>query len=244
MKNSKLNDKFNNFQELKFIDENINQIDSLYQIINNHFSDQFFSEKYLKIINDYKSNFLKEITETDTNIIESSHSIINQYGTANDYSNDFCFAFQRKMTYTCTNGDISILKSSSNYCEKIGVNSDNYKSLSTLSIYSDENIQKFMEFFNVFYSKLNNIVVTYTTIINELSSKLYTFEEKAISKSATAQLYQEYKNIVNDILSKNYGEKIILSTYNYFQKDIEQRSDIIFTELISGWKNLFSNFYK
>ena len=243
LKNSKLNDKFKNFEELKFIDDNIQQIEGFYSIINNHFSEKSFNEKYIPWINDYKPTAINKINEIETNIIESNHLKINKFYTASDFTNDFCIAFARKKTYTCTNGDITEVTDSSNYCEIIGSSSDNFKSLITLSIYPDKNFQYFMKYFQLFYSKIDNIVVSYTKLINELSSNLYNYEEQAITNSLTFGFYEDYKILVNDILSKYYGNAIILSTYNYFKKDVEQRVDIIFDELIIGWKNIFSNFY-
>ena len=242
IKGSKLNDKFTHFKELEFLENNIKQVDSLYQIINKYFSEQNFTEKYLPELNEYRPYTIEKIDNIEEKIIEPNHLIINQFETANDYNNDFCFAFLRKKVYTCTNGVIYNLESSSNYCEVIE-NSDNYKSLISLSIYTDTNIQKFMADFERFYSKLNVIVVTYTEIINELSSKLYTFESEAISTSKTTDYYIQLKNVVNDILSKKYGNDIILSTYTYFQEDLKGRANNVFNELITGWKELFNNVY-
>ena len=243
VKNTRLNEKFRNFEDLKFLEENINHIDDLYLTINSHFSDKFFNEKYVNKLNEYKEKSTKKIIEIDEKIIEPNHLIINQFETTNEYSNDFCFAFKRKITYTCTNGAIYNQESSKMYCEIIGDESDNYKLLKSLSIYSDTNFQKFLTTFNRFHTKLNTIVVKYTDLVNELSTKLFTFEKEAITNSSTSENYKEFKSIINEILSTYYGDTIILSTYNYFQKDIELRTNKIFDGLVIRWKDLFTNLY-
>ena len=178
-------------------------------------------------------------------IIEPNNLLINRFKTVNDYNNDFCFAFLRKKTYTCTNGVIYHLESSSNYCEVLKGNEDNYKKLITFSIYSDKNFKNYISDFNRFYSKVNGIVSKYTLLINDLSQKLYSFEEASIQTTKATNYLQELKTFINgNILINYYGEKIILEAYDYYKKDSEQRLNNIFEEAVTEWENYFSNVYQ
>ena len=115
MKNVQLSERFTNYPELKFLDDNVKNLDNLYKTINKYFSDEIYNDNFLPKINNYKSNSINKLNKIETDIIVPNHNIINQFQTVNDYTNDFCFAFKRKKTYTCTNGVIYHRESTSNY---------------------------------------------------------------------------------------------------------------------------------
>ena len=244
MKNSKLSERFSNYAELKIIDDNINNLDDLYKIINNSFSDKIYNEIYPEKLKEFQKNSMNKINKIDNDIIEAYHSKINKLKTVNDYSNDFCIAFLRKKTYTCTNGVIYHPDSSSDFCEILKGNENNQNKLISFSIYSEENLNQYLKELDRFLSKINNIVSSYTSIINNLSQKLYSFEQMSINQASTPIYYQELKNLINnDILYNIYGNNMLSDTYEYFQKETEQRINTIFGEILIEWQNLFSNLY-
>ena len=243
LKNAKISTRFSNYPQLVDIDNNLKDLDNLYKIINTYFYDEKYNNEYLPKINNLKKNSINTINYIENNIIASSHKEINKYPTVNDYSKDFCFNFYRKKTYTCTNGVIYIRDSTSDYCDSFADSKNNYNNLITLSIYSDSNIQKFSSQLKKIHTKLSNIVSTYTSLINGLAQKLYSLEQKANEITLDQNLLLDYKNIVNDILSKYYGSNIILETYNIFKSDTEIRVNQLFNETLYNWENLFSNLY-
>ena len=150
IKNCRISDEYPDFPEIDFVDNDITKINNLYLRLNKFLSDDIFNDKYVKNINEYKSSQLSEIQNID-DIIDNNHNIINTQNTANDYNNDFCVAYLRKKTYTCTNGAIYNYQNSDNYCIPLSSNSDNYKKLITISIDSESNMVKFIDGFNEFY---------------------------------------------------------------------------------------------
>ena len=62
-KNNKMSDKYPEFSELYFIDENIKKMDDFYNSLNRHISDEVFNNEYLPLLNKYKQNKSQEITE-------------------------------------------------------------------------------------------------------------------------------------------------------------------------------------
>ena len=242
MKNAKLSDRFVNYPELEFIDDNVKNLDNLYKTINKYFSDDIYNAKYLPKINSYKANSLNKLNKIETDIIAPNNAALDKFQTVNDYTNDFCFAFLRKKVYTCTNGVIYHPESSSNYCEILKGSENNYKKLVSFSIYSDANLKNFKTTFDRFYSKVKNIVTSYTTSVNNLSKKLYSFEQQSITTTATTGHLKDIKNLINNnILLKYYGENIILESYEFFKKESEQRISKVLDEVSTEWGTFFSN---
>ena len=95
---------------------------------------------------------MNKINKIDNDIIEAYHSKINKLKTVNDYSNDFCIAFLRKKTYTCTNGVIYHPDSSSDFCEILKGNENNQNKLISFSIYSEENLNQYLKELDRFLS--------------------------------------------------------------------------------------------
>jgi hypothetical protein len=222
----------------------VKNLDNLYKTINKYFSDEIYNDNFLPKINNYKSNSINKLNKIETDIIVPNHNIINQFQTVNDYTNDFCFAFKRKKTYTCTNGVIYHPESTSNYCEILKGNENNYKKLVSFSIYSDENLKNYISTFDRFYTKIKNLVTSYTSSVNNLSKKLYEFEQQSITTTKSMVHLEEIKNLINnDILLKYFGDNIILESYEFFKEDSKQRINKVLEEVSIEWGNYFSDIY-
>ena len=160
IKNNIFNNDYSYFRELDFIDNNIKNIDKLYNRFDKYISNNIFNNKYLQTIYNYTNNQVLEINKIN-NSIEKNHKIINTQETYADYNNDFCINFIRKRSYGTGGGSLYYLTSSDYYCFPLSESSNNYNKLTKLSIYSDENINKFIKGFNDFYLLVSNKTNSY-----------------------------------------------------------------------------------
>ena len=238
--NAKISDKYPDFPELNFVENNIKKIGGLYDRLDSFLSDNIFNKKYLPKINTYKSDKIKEIENIDKNVIENNHVKINTLATVNDNNNDFCIAFLRKKTYTCTNGAIYHYQNSDNYCFPLPSYANNHNKLITISINNDLNVQKFKSDFNDFYLKVQKIVNLYYSKINNLKNNLSNIENKIIEKNAINNYLSKNEDNVNKILSNKFGDNIIKASYDFYQKLTDQRLNTIFEDISNKWINMFS----
>ena len=104
-KNNKINDKYPDLNELSFLNDHMKIIDTFYKRVNTYISDEIFNNKYIGIMNNFKEMQNKVINNIIDNM-ESKHNKINKYPTSDDYNYDLCVSFERKKTYTSTNGVI------------------------------------------------------------------------------------------------------------------------------------------
>jgi hypothetical protein len=74
-KNNKMSDKYPEFTELYFIDENIKKMDDFYNSLNRHISDEVFNNEYLPRLKNFIQNKNQEITDMN-NYIENKHQKI------------------------------------------------------------------------------------------------------------------------------------------------------------------------
>jgi len=240
IRNTQINDKYPDFPELNFVENNIKKIGGLYDRLDSYLSDNIFNKNYLPKINTYKSDIIKKIENIDNNIIENNHAKINTQATANDNNNDFCIAFLRKKTYTCTNGAIYHYQNSDNYCFPLSPYTNNHNNLRTISISNEPSVQTFKSNFNVFYLKVQKIVNLYYSKINNLKNILSNLENKIIEKNTIKDYLVKIEDKVNTILSDKFGDNLIKASYEYYQKLTEQRLNKIFENISNKWINMFS----
>jgi len=240
IRNTKINDKYPDFPELNFVENNINKIEGLYNRLDSYLSDNLFNKNYLPKINEYKSDKIKEIENIDNSVIENNHVKINTQTTANDNTNDFCIAFLRKKTYTCTNGAISYYTNSDNYCFPLSSYTNNHNKLIAISINKEPSVQNFKSDFNNFYLKVEKIVNLYYSKINNIKNYLTNLEKKIIEKNTVNDYLLKTDEKVNTILSNKYGDNLIKASYEYYQKVTEKRLNTIFEDISDKWMNMFS----
>ena len=94
-KNNKMTDKYPEFNELYFIDENIKKLEDFYNSLNRHISDNVFNNEYLPLLNKFKQSKTDEINEIN-NYIENMHNKIKTQRIERNFKDDFCTAVQRK----------------------------------------------------------------------------------------------------------------------------------------------------
>ena len=236
IKNNIFNNDYSYCRELDFIDNNIKNIDKLYNRFDKYISNNIFNNKYLQTIYNYTNNQVLEINKIN-NSIEKNHKIINTQETYPDYNNDFCINFIRKTSYGTGGGSLYYLTSSDYYCFPLSESSNNYNKLTKLSIYSDENINKFIKGFNDFYLLVSNKTNSYNSKINELKNILISAEKDIINKNYTLDYLIPIQNQINKTLLEKYGEELIKGCYNYYQEFTESRVEKILNDISNKWYN-------
>ena len=241
-KNNKMSDKYPDLNELSFLDEHIRIVDNFYNRLNNYISDDIFNKKYIPIMNDFKDTQNKEIINI-TNNIELNHEIINSYPLKNDYNYDFCVSFVRKKTYTCVNGAVFLYDNSDYYCLPASSVSNNFMNLTEHSIDSDVGISQFRSKFKEFNDTLCEKINLYSSKIYEFKQSLIDIETETINKDFTLNYLSPIKESINTLLSNKYGDKIIQSSYNYYQPNIKERIEPLLNDISSLWNQSFNDLY-
>ena len=241
-KNNKLSDKYPDLTELSFIDDHIRVIDNFYSRFDMFVSDDKFNNKYIKIIEDFKKNEKNEI-DKELKEIESCHKIINAYPSGKDYNYDICLKFKRIKTYTCVNGVVSHKTNSDNYCLPAASMSSNYLKLKDHSVDSDTIITQFNSKFKQFHDLLSAKINSYTSKINSLKQSLSNLEKETINQKYTLDYLTPIQNYVSSVLSDKYGDKIIESSYNYYQNLMSTRVKSLFDDVSDKWYQYYDNVY-
>ena len=232
---SNINDyDYSDYDELNSIDKNIKNIEKLYHRFNKYISNNIFNNKYFKQLQNYSNDKILEINKIN-NIIEKSHQIINTEEIYNDYNNDFCINFLRKKSYGTGGGSIYYLSSSDYYCFPLVESSNNYNKLSKLSIYSDENINKFKKDFNDFYLLITNKINSYNLKIKELKNILSSTEKVILDKKYTFDYLIPIQNQINKTLLEKYEENLLKGCYDYYQKYTETKVEKMLNDISNKW---------
>ena len=234
-KNNKMTDKYPEFNELSFIDENIKKIYDFYNSLNRHISDEVFNNKYLPELNNFKQNKNKEIDDI-IKYIENMHQNIKTPKTENNLKDDFCTKYLRKKTYTCNNGAVYNYTDSGNICFDLNEKSNNYKNLVLPSFESDIQFEK--EVTNT-YNLIKQKIDSYTNKINELKNNIITIESNIRQKDLCKDYFSSIQEKLNSIISKKYSDNLIKGSYSYYKKLIDNNLVNILTEVENKWVNSF-----
>ena len=232
-KNSKMSDKYPDFNELYFIDDHIRIIDNFYKRLNNYISEEIFNHKYISIMNNFKET-QNEILKKIINDMESKHKIISNFPTTNDYNYDFCISFKRKKSFLL-GSKVYHMENSEYYCIPLDSISNNYLKLKEHSIETDLGLSNFRSKFKEFCDSLNEKIENYTSKINELKKSLIDIETKTINKEYTLDYLSPIKSVVNSLLSNNFGDEIIKSSYNYYQSNIRETIEPLLNNIYFQW---------
>ena len=230
---------FNRYEdyEFEFMNNHINKINTLYNTLNEFFSDEIFNKKYVKILQTYKNNIINQINEIEKNISKENEIINNETNTYSDYENDFCVSFYRKKTYTCTNGVIFYPDYTDDYCCPLFIFSNNHKNLTELKIEDDINMVKYNDEFNIFYNKIKEEVSKYNLKINKLKNKIVEKEQELINKKID---FSNFQKEIDLILTNNYRNKLINKTYEHYYNNIHQKIDNTLNSISEKWYNYFN----
>lgn len=240
VKNTKISDLYPDFIDLKFTDDNIKKIDTLYVRLNKYISDDLFNDNYISKINLIKNKQLAKI-QVAMNYIEDSNKKIQYDTVINDISNDFCYNFVTKAFYTCTNGQLSYdIPSDDNYCLHLSKYSENDKKIEAISI-DNINNNSFISKFNSFYSSIETIVNSYDSIMKNLTDILSSVKSLTIEQKITKDYLLPFDNFINDLLKKKYGDNLIISSYEFFKNDTKTKLQNLLENIGDKWDNIFDS---
>ena len=241
LKNNKLSEKYLDLKELSFIDEHIKIIDDLYDRLNKKISDEIFNNEYVNKIKSYKTKMETKFSDINT-YIETKNSIIDRNDIVNEHINDFCFTFQRKITYSCVNGVWNTLINSDYYCISSSYKT-NHLQLVEHSIDSDGNLQTFINKYNSFISLIKEKVNSYNEKIIEFKNSQSSLEKNTINKKIVSNDLLQINTYINSLLNIKYGNEIIKNSYNYYQNNIEGIIENLLNNITFQWEEIFDTLY-
>ena len=235
--NNRLFEKFLDFSNFVFFVNHIRIIGKIKARIDKYFSSDIFNEKYSNIIKE-KINSCIEIFKIIKNYINDKHNSIKIYPTYEDYSNDICVTFRRKVCYGCTNC-VSYSFFEDNFCFELSPYQYNHLSMVKISF---DTIQNFSEF-NLIFNKIDNNIKEknerYNDIINNLDLNISLVNKEELKKNTTNNYLQPLNDWVILILKQQFENILLISTYNYYKQNLESKLGNIFTDISKKWKSVF-----
>ena len=178
--NNKLTEKYPDFPELSFFNENKRVIDKLFKRLNKYLSDEIVNKNFINPINTNKTSDDKYI-DSVKNYLNEKHNNINKLDLYNDYTNDFCFTYKRKLCYGCPNCAYGYYVND-RYCLPLSNYGNNDNKLIKSSIKSDEKLILFNKTFTDFYNKINEKVNNYNSKLKFLQDKFILIKEETLDK--------------------------------------------------------------
>ena len=239
LKNNKITEKYPDFQEFDFYNNNMRTIDKLFTRLNKYLSDEKYNSKYINPLNKAKSDNSSYIAKIQNNI-NTYHNKINPFATYQDNSNDFCINYKRKVCYGCTNCDYHTYKTD-RLCFPLAKYSINHLNLIQTDINTDSNFIKFKNEFNKFYSEFDKIINNYNSIWKNLENKFDSIKKETLQKNMVVNYLQPIQNWLNSVLVEKYGDEIIKASYNFYQSIIDERLKIIYDDSLNKFNETFDN---
>ena len=105
-----------------------------------------------------------------------------------------------------------------------------------------KNLNEFKSSFNKFDDLLKDEIKKYNSILNSLSISINYISDEETIKNISINNFEPLKKWINDTLIKKYEDELIKSAYNYYQKNIEGKIEIIFGDIFNRWNDIFTNF--
>ena len=238
IRNLKITEKYPDFPEFDFYNENIRIIDKLIKQFDNFFEDNIFNSKYLEPMYKLKNEKLNYLTPIE-NYINNKHEKISKLSTFNDVLNDFCIEFNRKVCYGCTNcAWYTYIRDQ--FCLPLST-SKYYLQLIKVDINSNTNLKNFLLEFNKFYNELHNKIENYNSIWNDLENNFITKKIETIESKMTLNYLEPMNSWLNNILEEKYEDNLIKASYDFYQNLIKERLKVIYDESIINYNTTFEH---
>ena len=217
IKNCKLDKKYEQINELSFINENINDVNDLYERIKEYFSQDKFNNKY--------KGKLKNYHEELKNYINEKYNIINS----------------KPKTGDCNKWQINVkFESGDEQCIDVFNNPNEDVNSIFSEINSDNNFKIFKNKIDYFYSSLNQSIISYKSTIEIFFSSLSKIEKQLNSQKEILN-FSLLNDKINSLLSEKFEENLINKCYDYYKSNTNDNIENILNEFLSRINNTFDN---
>ena len=239
IKNNKLGDKFPNYSKIGF-DKHKQLIDILFNRLEQFLNDSKYNTKYKDPIKTHITSEINYLQNVEQYIKKQNEKISKETVEAiPGYDDDFCVRFKRIGSYLCTNKVWNYKTYSENYCMPLPTYTNNNLKLKKAAINPDENLIIYNNKFNQFYSIINEKINIYVSKINLLKSDLEKIENDIMSKPIVFSHISTFQNDFNTIIDEYYGDKLINSSYDYYQNNIEIKMENFLNKSLNSWEKAF-----
>ena len=208
----KLDDKYKNFSDLSFINENKEIMDSLYENISQIFSLDNFKNEYEKKINNIAIN----------NSLSNMKSLLDLHEKGKKCSDK--------------EKDIFFTLDSNTYCINIFEDLNDEMNFKFSKINDDSSFIVFKKKLNIFYDTLEEITNSY----DEKIGGFFSYQPQIQNEEISVEL-NSFQNKINSLLSDKFEGQLIINIYNYYKNNIEERIENILSEFLIRANNTFYN---
>ena len=232
IRNHKITEKYPDFPEFEFYNNNIRIIDKLFTKLDDFLSNDKFNSKFAEPMSKFKENNSSYVTSIE-NYINNIHEKLKNLDSYKDDLNDFCIDFHRKVCYGCTNCDWYTYVRDQ-FCMPLDSTNDHLQ-LIKVDINSDNKLKNFLNEFNNFYNEFHKKINNYNSIWNNLENNFIAIKKETIEKKMISNYLQPLKNWLNNILIEKYQDNLIKASYDFYQKLINGKLKVIYDESLNKY---------
>ena len=242
--NNKLSEKYSKYSEFDFYENHMRIFGKLKAKIDKYFSSDIFDQKYLKIINESINSNINLIKLTK-NYINDKHNSIKSLSTYQDqdYSNDICVNFRRKVCYGCTNC-VQYTFFYDRFCFILSPYEYNHLHITKITFDSIQNFSEYSLVFNNINDKVNEKTNRYNYILKNFESNISLIKQDTLNKNITYNHLTALKEWVKLILNQKFEAVLLESTYNYYKQDLDSKLENMFSDIFNRWKSVYKTLVK
>ena len=238
IKNNKLDIKYPKYSKIGF-NSHKQIINKLFNRIDSYLSDDIYNNKYKKLYNEYKSLEKTKIETIEKYIENQNNAISNNSIVDDELEGDYCIRFIRKGSYLSTSKIWFYKTYSNDYCLPVSKNTNNHLKLKEATINYDNNLIEFNKKFDEFYDSINEKVEKYISKIDKIKSDLQDIENEITNKKIILNYISTFKEELNQIFEKKYGNELIKNSYNYFKDKTTNKIDKVLNVTKNKWNKTF-----
>ena len=235
--NNKLSEKYSKFSEVRFFEKHVRIIDKLKSKIDKYLSSDIFDKKYLKIINESINSNLGLINSTK-NYINDKHNFIKTFSSYEDYSNDICITFKRKVCYGCVNC-VSYTFFYDRFCFILSPYEYNHLFITKISFDSIQNFSEYNLIFNNINDKAKERIDRYNNILQNFELNISLIKQEPLNENINDNYLEALNNWIILILNQKFENELLASTYNYYKQNLESKLKNMFSDIFYKWKSVY-----
>ena len=228
------------YSQLYFSDEHLRQIKDLLEKFDKYISDQLYNNNYLPEIKKYIDSVNVNLNQIEENLKNLYYSVSNL-----PYSSSVEYDYFKYLTHCwkCCKFKLGVCWKYKTCCESYyqGYSlGENNIILETINF--DEYTQNFDKYYNEIYEKSSNYVNSYNIFLMDLNTSLEAKKQELLNRN------NKYLNEINDrinyIINNLLGINLLVSAYDYFKNDINNKLPSELNEILEQWKTLYEQIYE